>query len=528
MRAYMRSVSPLVKQKTRVLVFFAMVFALGIFLRLYTLPETIQFLDDQGYDMMIIWNMEYNHHRPLVGPFLSIPSIYTPPTYYYITWWLFHLTQTVTGIVYGYLIINIITIITVITLAWNIYGKRAASIAALLLSVSSIMIEHARLFWQPYPTQLFLSLWLLCMWHAHAKKNVVLLWISATCFIIALSIYPSPVILIPLLGYQLFSWYNRVHEYPYLRAFFAALYTAGIPFLVVYMPQIVFEITHAFPTWNHLPVSFTTAPIHDSFQRIGAHAYAIVVPFLTTNPAPSTVEIIMVFSFFILLLLLLGKSSPAIQRLTLLFEPRFILIGALLLILYPIDIHAHRSWIFLPYLFLLSSAILSKALQEKTTRRILAGLSILIYIVINGMSLTKYLSTSPHSIETTRGIARAIEEDIRIRGLSEDDTGFFYKKPNDMYNGSYGIYRYAYWLLPSGLFPSGLTYEGNTTRFDYSFPVLKPYMYVICDRFSSSAVAYVGCVLPTIGQTPYHTLREITAGKTIVFVLERERDTLRE
>lgn len=70
----------------------ALLLGIAMLFRLYRLPETILFNSDQGLDMITVWNMDHYGHLPVVGPFLSLPSYFTPPTYYYLTWFLYHVT----------------------------------------------------------------------------------------------------------------------------------------------------------------------------------------------------------------------------------------------------------------------------------------------------------------------------------------------------------------------------------------------------------------------------------------------------
>ncbi|MDZ7586952.1 MAG: hypothetical protein U0946_04300, partial [Patescibacteria group bacterium] len=58
--------------------------ALGAILRFYRLPQTLQFLGDQGRDALVLKDLVVNFNLPFIGPITSVGGFYLGPLYYYL------------------------------------------------------------------------------------------------------------------------------------------------------------------------------------------------------------------------------------------------------------------------------------------------------------------------------------------------------------------------------------------------------------------------------------------------------------
>lgn len=499
----------------------ALLLILIIVPRLWNFTNTIQFGQDQGIDMIVVWHMEHTGHHPLIGPFLSLPNFYTPPTYYYLTWAFYHaMDGSVNGVVYGYFVLNVLSILALIALTNNIGGKHTAIWMAFLLAISITMINHSRNIWQPFPIQFFLSLWLLGVWHAHIKKNTLLMYGATVCFVIALSIYPSPAILVPTVIYQLMQWQMTVKNHSPRTAFFVSVGIFAAMCLVVFIPQLIFEITHHFPSLRSAFTSFYPTTVHQPLLTLLQNVYALLcsfVPIQMMTPIPQ----VFFGTIIVLLLILFAWKAGSYSPFSKLYSPVALGLGCLILML-PLDIHPHRTWALLPFLFLFS-AIGIDSIWKTMHLRALIWLFIGIYTTFNIYASLPLWTKSPYnSIRTTKTSSLFIQKDVTARQLSKDDFGIFYKIPNDPDNGNYGVFRYIYWLLNNDLYQAPLTHEGNMPQFNYAVPDLKPYMYIVCDNFMSSENAYTHCVRPIIENRPYRTLREVWIDETIIFIITNE------
>jgi|GEM_PF-722722 len=501
-----------------------LVVGIALFLRLYRLPETVMFDDDQGMDMVIVWHMEHADHGPLIGPFLSLPDVYTPPTYYYITWLFYHFTHTVTGVVYGYAVLNILTLLFLMKLAYDMAGRRTAIIAGSLFTVSLLMVKHGRLFWQPYPIQFFLALYLLGLWHAFGKKNLLLLWISTLWFQFALSVYPSPIMLLPFVIYQLIRWYRSIAKQSGMVSVLYAAVTFFLTFGVAFAPQIIFELTHSFPT-IHTLLSTDTGQLFSITHpliTIGLNIFNVYSGFISTNRLPHMWTYVITGTYIVVFIILSYCNRPA-KHISVFFAPLALIAGLGFLVFYPYDITQHRMWTYLPFLFLYSAIIFSQTLHKSLIHKIIAGLLMVTFIGFNLEGNRIFWTGNTYDALTrTKAIARYIYKDMDARNITDRNTGLFYKIPNDPLNGSYRVYRILYWLLENKAIVLSVAPKGNVVTFDYSRPVYKRHMYILCYNFGSPDTAERECVDPVVGTHPYILVHRAFMYNTYIFLLKRE------
>lgn len=492
---------------------------IAIIVRLYRITETIRFRGDQGMDLIVIWHMEHMGHLPLVGPFLSLKDFYTPPTYYYLTWFLYHLTQSVSGIVIGYFFMNIISLILLMKLAWNMGGKRLAFIVGGLFAISLIMVDHSRQFWQPFPMQLFMIISLLCLWHAFQRKNLTALWISTTSYMIALSVYPSPVLLLPYIGYQVTRWYKHNSKQSLLQSLFFSGITLAITFVVVYTPQIIFEISQGFPSLKLTGSLPSSINLHTIITGISENMFYIFSAYFATHIYFPN-EAFYIVTFIAILFTAMIKWHTFSKTTRAFLAPEMLAIGLIFLLLYRQDVHDHRMWAYLPFMFLITGMSIQQALNAKGLQKTLAIIILFTYSVLNLSGLSLYINGQ--IIDETAeaiSIARYIKQSMNSRGLTQYNTGFFQKIPLDPDNSSYSIYRFFYWLLEDHTLTIPLKSKGNEPAFNYSVPIYKDYMYIICQRFTSIPDAEANCIKPIVGTKRYTTLETKKVGRAYIFIL---------
>jgi len=492
---------------------------IAIIVRLYRITETIRFRGDQGMDLIVIWHMEHMGHLPLVGPFLSLKDFYTPPTYYYLTWFLYHLTQSVSGIVIGYFFMNIISLILLMKLAWNMGGKRLAFIVGGLFAISLIMIDHSRQFWQPFPMQLFIIISLLCLWRAFNRKNLTALWISTTSYMIALSVYPSPILLLPYMGYQITRWYRNIGK----RSAFQSLLFSGatliITFIAIYTPQIIFEINHELPSFTFTGSLSAHVNLHTIITGISENIFFFFSSFLSAHIYFPN-EAFYITAFTIILFTAMIKWHTFSKTTRAFLAPEMLAMGLVFLLLSQQEWPDHRMWAYLPFMFLITGMSVQQALNAKGFQKTLAVIIIFIYSLLNISGFSPYITGRIiNETSETIAIAQFIKHSMDERRLTQHNTGFFHKVPLNPDNSSYAIYRVLYWLIENHTISVPLKREGNEPEFEYRFPILKTYMYAICQRFTSIPDAEANCIKPIIGTKRYTTLETKKVGRAYIFIL---------
>ena len=129
---------------------------LAALIRFYRLPEYMQFLGDEGRDVLIVKRMIVDHKFTLLGPTMSVAGFYVGPIYYYFMipfLWAFQLNPVgpaVMAVLFG------------VATVWAIYyfcrlylNPKVGLIAALLLAFSPKAVNISQFSWNPNPIPFF-------------------------------------------------------------------------------------------------------------------------------------------------------------------------------------------------------------------------------------------------------------------------------------------------------------------------------------------------------------------------------------
>lgn len=500
-----------------------LIISVAIALRLYQLPATITFEDDQGLDLWVIRQMEFANHRPLVGPYLSVNQVYTPPTYYYLTWILYHFTHSIEGIVYGYAAMNILTLLLLMKLTWDLAGPRAAWITGGLFATSSLMIQHSKTFWQPYPMQLFIVLSLISFLQAFRKKHIGFLWIALLMYQIALSIYPSPMLILPYILYQLVRWYRTVGAYSVLQSYFYAACMFILTFIEVFLPQIIYEISNSFPTIRVYAANpFTSVTINFVLMRIGENLTVLSnsytsIGWIFPDAAPYLLFLVGVIGTF---LITKQRLTPNIRSF---IAPWMLLCGAGMLVFHIHDVYEHRTWSYLPFLFLITGIVLDRAIRNGGIQKTLAISLLVLQIILNlGYASRLYSENAPNNINQIRAIADFIRKDMSSRHITQHTATFLHSfhKSDIMYSDV--VFRVLYWLAESNTISLSLTPQGNNLTLNRFTDEPKSNLYISCFRFLTYEEAINDCVNKYIVFPNYTTVNQTKIGSAYIFALTQK------
>lgn len=154
------------------------------FLRLYRIGESLQFLGDQGRDALLVARIFKQADPVFIGPVTSIGNMYLGPLYYYFMLpWLWLSYPSPVGPAVAVAILGTLTVLVVYLFGREIFGKRAAGIAAFLVTINAVAIAHSRFSWNPNPEPLVATLMMWAIYRAVTKSS--LYWIGVSiCFAI--------------------------------------------------------------------------------------------------------------------------------------------------------------------------------------------------------------------------------------------------------------------------------------------------------------------------------------------------------
>ena len=179
----------------------ALITAIGSIYRLYILPQTMQFLADQGRDALIAHGILHGDVA-LVGPSTSVGSMFLGPFYYYfMAPFIWLAGNNPLGPAYAVAFIGIVTIPTLYAISSRIVGRWPAFFATMLYAVGPFVNEYTRFSWNPNPAPIVSLGTMYATWRAwrgNAKWWIVVgaLWalIIQLHYVAALVIVPSAII----------------------------------------------------------------------------------------------------------------------------------------------------------------------------------------------------------------------------------------------------------------------------------------------------------------------------------------------
>lgn len=268
---------------------------------------------DSGYELEAARMINLTKKMPLIGPALSQPGLFIPPTYLNIISLLYFLGDGQIAIIS--LSFAFFGLLTVFFLALLIYlitnDKRIAILFFAMFSVWKYSIIVSRTIWHPHPLFLFLSVSLFFLVLA-LKKNVILyLFLSHWFFFFSLSIYPSPIIFLPTIAYGSFIFFNR-NQKNFLINIFYTFFSLFCFFIIIYLPQIIFEINNHFQSFKTF---FTVVELNKSSSLdLATHFYTNFQLFLSLFFTTESKIIEFIFLIFVLFLIASNSFNRNIQN----------------------------------------------------------------------------------------------------------------------------------------------------------------------------------------------------------------------
>jgi 4-amino-4-deoxy-L-arabinose transferase-like glycosyltransferase len=208
------------------------------FFRLYRLDKLLGFWYDQGRDALVIW--DFLHYRKffLIGPVTGIEGIYLGPFYYYllsIFYWLGQGSPVMAAAGQSWLTVGAILLIYL--LGKEIYSREVGLLAAFLYGFSYSLVVFSRWLANPSPLPFFTLIVLLFLYFFIKGRDKAL--IGAAFFIgLCLQLEAASAIWFLPAALTILIWQKRVFKKP------AWLVLAFLAFLVTLLPQIFFDLRH--------------------------------------------------------------------------------------------------------------------------------------------------------------------------------------------------------------------------------------------------------------------------------------------
>lgn len=215
---------------------------LFLFLRLYQLPQTVNFSMDQGKTLLKIYQLWQEKKLTLIGPESSIKTLngrtffHGPWIYYFLLPELLITKWNPLAGSYFFIILNLLALILLFQAVKEKFGLRVAFLTSLFFSSSPQMIYFSQFSWNPNFLPFVSSLIIFFLVKIDKKPRLIYFFLTGFCFGFGLGCHYQALLL--NIATLIFLILKRVSFKSLIALFFG--------FLLGFSPLIIFEFKHNF------------------------------------------------------------------------------------------------------------------------------------------------------------------------------------------------------------------------------------------------------------------------------------------
>ena len=233
--------------KTQINLMMLAILVLAAFLRLYRLPQTLEFLGDQGRDAITVANIFAKRDLVFIGPVTSVGNMYLGPLYYYLMApWLWLTYPSPTGPAYAIAILSLVTTWLIYHLGKQFLDRSSALIASLIFASSATVVTSPRFSWNPNPAPFFSVLMVYFTWKAVSGHRYYWLAVTVAGSLLLQLHYLSVLAGIAAGGLFLLQLINCIFRHQWRTA--SRLLIIGLASLMIvifsFTPLILFDFKH--------------------------------------------------------------------------------------------------------------------------------------------------------------------------------------------------------------------------------------------------------------------------------------------
>jgi len=393
----------------------------------------MEFLGDQGRDVLIIRDFLKNGNLFFIGPQTSIGNMYLGPFFYYlIAPSLLLANFSPLGPAVFIALINIATVYMVYFIGKKWFNKFTGLVSAFLFAISPVAIKYSNFIWNPNIMAFFSLLFVYFFFEAFRTKKYKNFIFASLSFVMVMNSHYLGLALLPFVGlYWLFNLYQIIKKKsPELKPFLINTFLAAFVFILSLTPQILFDIKHNGQNTKALLTFFTQ---RETTVNIKAYKAIPELPSLfnqiNTSLLGGKIEtfglvISILFSISFVCLFLKKSQRSTIYHLRSFWYIFFwLLSGIVALALYKQHIYDHYFAFLFPVVFLLVGFLISKFK--------LLGIPLLIIIIIASYLGNAFRWSPNYQLRTTQQVAQIINsnsnnQDFNFALLSKMGWGFSY------------------------------------------------------------------------------------------------------
>ncbi len=391
-----------------------LIIILAAFLRLFRISEHMEFLGDQGRDVLLVAKLLKEGDLLFIGPQTSVGNMYLGPWYYYMMApFLLIFNYNPVGPSVMVVLISLLTTYLIYEFSKRWFNPIVGIISALLFALSPVVVKFSSFSWNPNVMPFFSLLVIWSVWKIYkggSRKYFLLFGIS---FALALNSHYLALLLIPPAGLFLGLRFLGTKD---KKQFIAKLLWSLAVFMLIMSPLVAFEIKHDFVLFNAFS-KFT-------FQKEGSINFSGILNNLFINwnliferlvlgkEKYLSTFLSLVFAFGIFLVGLKENKNISIDFKRLLNKPFvyltiWYLLGIIGLSSYKNEIYDHYFGFLFSLPFILVSYLLFKLFNQKTIGKILSILILFFLLYLNIKNSNLWINPN-NQLQTTKQVDELI------------------------------------------------------------------------------------------------------------------------
>lgn len=217
-----------------------LVCCLAAYLRLYKIDAYMTFLGDEGRDVLVVKQMIVDGKFTLLGPTASVGGFFMGPIYYYFMapfLWAWKLNPVGPAIMVA--LFGVVTVWLIWKVGSDQFSKRVGLIAALLYTLSPVVISFSRSSWNPNIVPFFALLMMYFLWQVVERDEWKKLFWVGICAGIGIQLHYTFLFLFGVIGVLMLIYGRSRKRVPYIGL-------GILGFVLGFSPFLAFEFRHAF------------------------------------------------------------------------------------------------------------------------------------------------------------------------------------------------------------------------------------------------------------------------------------------
>ncbi|MBU0974924.1 glycosyltransferase family 39 protein [Patescibacteria group bacterium] len=390
--------------------FFIIVLILAAFVRFWNIPNTVQFLGDQGRDSLIVSKIFKENNFVFIGPVTSVGNMYLGPLYYYfMVPFLMISYPNPLGPVYAVAFLGVLTIYLMYALGKELVGQKVALVAATLMTLSATVVAGTRFSWNPNPAPL-ISLLLIYFVFKALRKDTKYWILVVLCFSVLIQLHYLT--LLAGLGFgSLWVWqlYQKHKNKKSIRKMMISTIIGVFIFVSFLTPLVLFDLKHDglnFQAFKKIIIGENSFE-EESFAFLDRGSQILVE--LSIGDQKNLNNYLFIFFIGILILSLSLRDSHRLGKIIIV---TFLITGIFGTALYKHTIFDHYVAYLFPVSFFALGIIGEYLYKKGVSGKLAISLFLILFVNYNVIKMTKVLSSTGSTMNKIWSSSKTISDRV--------------------------------------------------------------------------------------------------------------------